>query len=76
MTLATIRSSMWRGGGDVILYYKSNGRKEIKHTPAVTSPLSSQPAASQEPQQQQASNLPFSPPPQAQQAQEEAKVAS
>jgi hypothetical protein len=70
MTLATIRSSMWRGGGDVLLYYKSNGRKEIKHTPAVSSPLSPQ---LQEPQQ--ASNLPFSPPPQAQQ-QEEAKVAS
>jgi WD repeat-containing protein 48 len=76
MTLATIRSSMWRGGGDVLLYYKSNGRKEIKHTPAVTSPLSPQPAAGQETQQQQASNLPFSPPPQAQQPQEEAKVAS
>jgi hypothetical protein len=66
---------MWRGGGDVLLYYKSNGRKEIKHAPAVNSPLSPQPAASQEPQHQ-ASNLPFSPPPQAQQAQEEDKVAS
>lgn len=76
MTLATIRSSMWRGGGDVLLYYKSNGRKEIKHIPAVNSPLSPPPAAGQEPQQQQASNLPFSPPPQVQQAQEEAKVAS
>ena len=85
MTLATIRSSMWRGGGDVLLYYKSNGRKEIKHTPAVTSPLSPQPAPGQETQQQQqqqAPNLPFSPPPpqaqqqQQQQPQEEAKVAS
>jgi WD repeat-containing protein 48 len=74
MTLATIRSSMWRGGGDVLLYYKSNGRKEIKHTPAINSPLSTQPAAGQE-TQQQASNLPFSPPPQAQQ-QEEAKASS
>lgn len=73
MTLATIRSSMWRGGGDVLLYYKSNGRKEIKHAPAVASALPSQPPASQEPQQ--ASNLPFSPPPQTQQY-EEAKVAS
>jgi WD repeat-containing protein 48 len=60
---------MWRGGGDVLLYYKSNGRKEIKHTPVVSSPLSPQPQETQ-----QASNLPFSPPPQAQQ--EEAKVAS
>jgi len=75
MTLATIRSSMWRGGGDVLLYYKSNGRKEIKHTPAINSPLSPPPAAGQE-TQQQASNLPFSPPPQVQQPQEEAKVAS
>ncbi|KAK0645315.1 UBP9-binding protein [Lasiodiplodia hormozganensis] len=31
MTLATIRAHVWRGGGDVILYYKANGRKEIKH---------------------------------------------
>lgn len=31
MTLATVRAHVWRGGGDVILYYKANGRKEIKH---------------------------------------------
>lgn len=30
MTLATIRAHVWRGGGDVCLYYKANGRKEIK----------------------------------------------
>jgi WD repeat-containing protein 48 len=29
MTLATIRTHVWRGGGDVLLYYKANGRKEI-----------------------------------------------
>lgn len=29
MTLATIRSHIWRGGGDVLLYYKGNGRKEL-----------------------------------------------
>jgi len=34
MTLASIRAHVWRGGGDVILYYKSNGRKEIKHAPS------------------------------------------
>jgi len=34
MTLATIRSHLWRGGGDVILYYKANGRKQILHAPA------------------------------------------
>jgi hypothetical protein len=31
MTLATIRTHIWRGGGDVILYYKANGKKDIKH---------------------------------------------
>ena len=30
MTLASIRAHIWRGGGDVVLYYKANGRKEIK----------------------------------------------
>jgi WD repeat-containing protein 48 len=29
MTLASIRAHVWRGGGDVLLYYKANGRKEI-----------------------------------------------
>lgn len=33
MTLASIRAHVWRGGGDVLLHYKANGRKEIKHAP-------------------------------------------
>lgn len=33
MTLASIRAHVWRGGGDVILHYKANGRKEIKQHP-------------------------------------------
>ena len=33
MTLASMRAHVWRGGGDVILHYKSNGRKEIKKLP-------------------------------------------
>ncbi|KAH9865836.1 hypothetical protein J1614_009423 [Plenodomus biglobosus] len=33
MTLASIRAHIWRGGGDVLLQYKANGRKQIKHTP-------------------------------------------
>lgn len=33
MTLATIRAHVWRGGGDVLLYYKANGRKPIRHVP-------------------------------------------
>lgn len=39
MTLATIRSHLWRGGGDVVLYYKANGRKEILHMPQVASSI-------------------------------------
>lgn len=30
MTLVTIRSHLWRGGGDIVLYYKGNGKREIK----------------------------------------------
>lgn len=30
MTLATLRVHMWRTGGDIILHYKENGRKEFK----------------------------------------------
>jgi len=33
MTLASIRAHIWRGGGAVLLHYKANGRKEIKHVP-------------------------------------------
>jgi WD repeat-containing protein 48 len=36
MTLATIRAHVWRGGGDVLLYYKSNGAKEIMPFPPET----------------------------------------
>ena len=76
MTLATIRSSMWRGGGDVLLYYKANGRKEIKHASA--SAPAPDPTASQPPvpaqESQQASNPPFSPT--SPQAAEEAKVGA
>ncbi|KAI9870737.1 MAG: hypothetical protein M1830_003862 [Pleopsidium flavum] len=28
-TLATLRTHVWKTGGDVMLYYKSNGRKQI-----------------------------------------------
>jgi hypothetical protein len=31
MTLATIRTHVWRGAGDVVLNYKANGKKDIKH---------------------------------------------
>ncbi|ETN41750.1 uncharacterized protein HMPREF1541_03687 [Cyphellophora europaea CBS 101466] len=29
-TLATLRVHIWRTGGDVVLYYKSNGKKELR----------------------------------------------
>ncbi|KAI0802301.1 WD repeat-containing protein [Xylaria sp. FL0064] len=29
MSLATLRTHVWKGGNDVVLYYKANGRKEI-----------------------------------------------
>ncbi|KAF2869775.1 hypothetical protein BDV95DRAFT_576313 [Massariosphaeria phaeospora] len=35
MTLASIRAHIWRGGGDVVIFYKANGRKAIKHAPAL-----------------------------------------
>ena len=35
MTLATMRTQVWRSGGDIVLYYKANGKKQILHsTPA------------------------------------------
>ena len=37
MTLATVRAYVWKTGGDVLLYYKSNGRKpelEQRHAEA------------------------------------------
>jgi WD repeat-containing protein 48 len=49
MTLASLRAHVWRGGGDVLLHYKANGRKEIKppvlHAPHPGLPFT-QPGAS------------------------------
>ncbi|KAL2146121.1 hypothetical protein VTI28DRAFT_5214 [Corynascus sepedonium] len=33
MTLAALRTHVWRGGNDIILHYKANGRKEIPMKP-------------------------------------------
>lgn len=30
MTLATIRTHIWRASGDIVLLYKANGKKEIR----------------------------------------------
>ena len=37
MTLATIRQHLWRTSGDMVLYYKANGKKEIRSPPSLTS---------------------------------------
>jgi WD repeat-containing protein 48 len=33
MSLATLRAHVWKGGNDIVLYYKANGRKEIPIPP-------------------------------------------
>jgi WD repeat-containing protein 48 len=30
MTLATLRTHVWKGGSDIVLHYKSNGKKVIQ----------------------------------------------
>lgn len=30
MSLATLRTHVWKGGNDIVLHYKANGRKEIR----------------------------------------------
>jgi hypothetical protein len=55
MTLATIRAHVWRGGGDVMLHYKANGRRNIpnnKFVHGLTPPV--------KPREQQ--NVPSMPP--------------
>jgi len=39
MSLATLRAHIWKGGNDVVLHYKANGRKELpKELPQSTVP--------------------------------------
>jgi WD repeat-containing protein 48 len=46
MSLATLRARVWKGGADVMLYYKANGRKEINPLkPPEPSPEESTPVA-------------------------------
>jgi WD repeat-containing protein 48 len=60
MSLATIRTHVWKSGNDVVLYYKANGRKEIippkpaasmipADTPGVPGPVGAPTAASEAP---------------------------
>lgn len=30
MTLATLRAHVWKGGTDVVLHYRANGRKKLR----------------------------------------------
>ncbi|KAM3452069.1 hypothetical protein MY3296_004806 [Beauveria thailandica] len=34
LTLATLRTHIWKGGNDIVLYYKTNGRKPLRPMPA------------------------------------------
>ncbi|KAJ5587331.1 uncharacterized protein N7459_003096 [Penicillium hispanicum] len=36
MTLSTIRTHLWRTSGDMVLYYKANGKKDIKPPQSLT----------------------------------------
>jgi WD repeat-containing protein 48 len=45
MTLATLRAHVWKGGADVMLYYKSNGRKPIKYEKVAAIQPSTQPTS-------------------------------
>lgn len=49
MTLATLRTHVWKGGNDIVLHYKANGKKEIKPPP--TPPQEPTPEAGEAPQE-------------------------
>lgn len=47
MSLATLRTHVWKGGNDIVLHYKANGRKEIRIAPPPPEPVP-EPEATQE----------------------------
>lgn len=54
MSLATLRAHIWKGGNDVVLYYKANGRKEIpkelpKELPKAAEPVGASEAETEAP---------------------------
>ena len=51
MSLATLRAHIWKGGNDIILKYKANGRKEIPLPPS--KPPTSDEASTEQPEQSQ-----------------------
>ncbi|KAL1879100.1 hypothetical protein VTK73DRAFT_7324 [Phialemonium thermophilum] len=46
MSLATLRAHIWKGGSDIVLKYKANGRKEIPAPKRAPAPIPEQPADS------------------------------
>ncbi|TFB02178.1 UBP9-binding protein bun107 [Trichoderma ghanense] len=46
MNLATLRTHVWKGGNDILLYYKANGRKEILPLPPAASAQPAEPGVS------------------------------
>ncbi|KAG9232216.1 WD repeat protein-like protein [Amylocarpus encephaloides] len=48
MSLATLRAHVWKGGADVMLYYKANGRRSIKYE-RTPEPVPGAPTASTRP---------------------------
>jgi WD repeat-containing protein 48 len=49
MTLATLRAHVWKGGADVMLYYRSNGRKPIKYEKIAAIESSTLPSSAAQP---------------------------
>merc|ERR1712000_726960 len=47
MSLATLRTHVWKSGNDIVLQYKANGRKEIRFAPPPEEPVP-EPEAAQE----------------------------
>lgn len=39
MSLATIRAHIWKGGSDVVMYYKATGRRKLKPRPPPASTM-------------------------------------
>ncbi|KAL8354053.1 hypothetical protein RB601_003755 [Gaeumannomyces tritici] len=49
MSLATLRAHIWRGGNDVVLHYKGNGRKHIPIPPRPPTPPPQEPKLQEAP---------------------------
>ncbi|KAK8094719.1 UBP9-binding protein [Apiospora hydei] len=48
MSLATLRAHIWKGGSDVVLHYKANGRKELPRE--LSQPMEQPPQSQSQPQ--------------------------